>query len=191
MTETNDWLQLANTWQAQAVDLPALRRRTRWYTARMVALISLEIAIVLMIWTLAIYWRWFQPLPTLWQVWTWLWAVLAPVMTYFNLRARRGTWRAQQDSVHGLLELRIRRANANLKTIRYGTIFSPAGMVLGWIWNGLTVWQYGGDGPWWLLYSGALMVTLIIGGWLLVIGHYARRERRTLAVTESLLQDLG
>lgn len=189
--DSNDWLQLAHTWQAQPVNLPALQRSTRWCTLRMYALMAVEIGVVLMIWSLAVYWQWIKPLPTLWQIWAWLWSVLAPVMTWFNIRSRRGTWRAHENDVRALLELRIRRAKANLTVIRYGDYFGPLGIVLGWLWNGLSVWLYPAKASGWQSFLGAIFVTVIVGGWMLICRRYARRERRKLAETESLLQDLN
>ncbi len=191
MNATNDWQQLAQTWQAQAVYLPTLRRSTRWHTLRLYVYAGIEVGIVLMIWALTIYWQWIEPLPLLWQLWAWLWSLLAPIMTALNMRARRGTWRAQEDSVRGLLDLKRRRALAALQLIRFGERFGPAGILLGWLWNGLWAWSRPSAAPWWQLFSGALVVTVIIGSSLWLSRRRARRERRTLAETESLLQDLA
>lgn len=191
MSEANDWLQLATTWQAQTVDLPSLRRRTRWQTWRLYALIGIELLVVLMIWALAIYWQWFKPLPTLWQVWGWLWAVLAPLLTAFNLRARAGSFRRVDDSVRGLLELKKARAEGSLRTIRFGNAVLPYAIALGWLWNGLAVWLYPPKAISLLSFSGALLVTATLLLWLQLCRRWARRERRIIAEAEQWLQDLA
>jgi len=191
MSERNDWLQLTSTWQAQTVNLPALQRSTRWCTVRMYALVALEMVLLLATWSMAVYWQWIKPIPALWQAWAWLWSVLTPVMIYVNVRNRRGTWRSHENDVRGLLELRIRRTKANLTAILYGNLFGPLGILLGWIWNGLAVWLYPSNAPWWQALFGAILVTVILGSWMLIWHRLARRERRKLAEAESLLQDLN
>ena len=190
MTDANDWLQLATTWQAQPVDLPALRRSTRWHTLRLYSVVAFELAVVLMIWALAIYWQWIKPLPTLWQIWGWLWAVLAPLLTGFNLRARAGSWRAPEDSIRGLLELKRARAQGSLRMIRFGNATLPYAIALAWLWNGLSLWLYPPKswGP--AAFSGAVLVTVTLLLWLALCNRRARRDRRTIAEAERLLQDL-
>lgn len=190
MTDVNEWLQLASTWQAQTVDLPALQRRTRWHTVRLYGLVAFELLTVLMVWAMAAYWQWVKPLPLLWQLWAWLWAVLAPVLTALNLRARAGSWRAREDSVLGLLELRKARAISSLRMIELGNRIMPYAVALGWLWNALAIWLYPpkqlGIGS----FSGALLVTVVLSGWFWLCTRRARKDRRIIAETERLLQDL-
>lgn len=191
MSDANDWLQLATTWQAQTIDLPSLRRRTRWQTWRLYALISFELLVVLMIWALAVYWQWFKPLPVLWQIWGWLWAVLAPLLTVFNLRARAGSFRRVDDSVRGLLELKKARAEGSLRTIRFGNAVLPYAIVLAWCWNGLAVWLYPPKAVTVMSFSGGLLVTVTLLLWLQLCRRRARRERRIIAEAEQWLQELA
>lgn len=190
MTDSNDWLQLATTWQAQTIDLPALQRSTRWHTLRLYALISFELAVVLMVWALAIYWQWFKPLPTLWQVWGWLWAVLAPLLTWFNLRARAGSFRAGEDSVRGLLELKKARAEGTLRTIRFGNAVLPYAIGLAWLWNLLALWLHPPKAFGLAAFSGGILVTVSLLLWVALCNRWARRERRTIAEVDRWLQDL-
>ena len=190
MTDANEWLQLATTWQAQTIDLPSLRRSTRWHTLRLYGLLAIELLTVVGIWAMAIYWQWIQPLPTLWQVWAWLWAVLAPALTYMNIRARAGSWQVREDSVRGLLELKQARAQASLRMIRFGNRCLPYAIALAWFWNGLALWLYPPKVFSLWSFSGALLVTLLLGAWAWLCTRRARGDRRTIAETEKLLQDL-
>lgn len=191
MTDGNDWSQLASAWQAQPVDLPKLRRSTRWHTVRLYAFAAVELAVVLAVWALAIYWQWMEPLPTLWQVWGWLWAVLAPALTVFNMRARAGSWRAREDNVRGLLELRRARAQSSLRLLQFGERCIPYAIALAWLWNGLALWLYPPRKLDLWSFSGGLLVTAFMLCWWALCKRRARQDRRTIAETERLLQELS
>lgn len=191
MSDANEWLQLARTWQAQTVDLPTLQRSTFWHTLRLYGLVALELLVVLLVWAMAVYWQWLKPLPLLWQIWAWLWALLAPVLTWMNLRARTGSWRAREDSVLGLLELKKTRALGTLRVIDFGNRVLPYAVILGWLWNGLSVWLYPPKQIGVASFSGALLVTAILSLWFWLCRRRARKERRIVAETERLLQDLA
>jgi hypothetical protein len=111
-TVDDDWQGLVDTWQAQPVDLPRLRRRTRWKTWRMRAVVAGELAATLFLFVLT-WWAWDRPGTTdLHRLWFAIWCVSIPFAQAFTLAARRGIWRTRDDSVSALLRLQHDRARA-------------------------------------------------------------------------------
>lgn len=109
MSAPNDWQDLQTLWQTQKVDLPRLQSQTRWKTRLMTFLVGLEIATIPFVWGIT-WWMWSQRSPsTLWQVWMLFWCIVTPILTWWNLRMRRGTWRAENNSLMALLQLKRKR----------------------------------------------------------------------------------
>jgi len=116
--------------------------------------------------------------------------VLAPLLTWFNLRARAGSWRASENSVYGLLELKKARLQASLRMIRFSNAVLPYAIALAWLWNGLSLWLYPPKQLGLAAFSGGLLVTVTLLLWLVLCNRRARRDRRTIAETERVLQEL-
>jgi len=137
MTGDDDWSELGATWRAQPVDLPRLRRETHWKTWRMRLAVAGELLSAAVLYGFAI-WAWERPDTTdLHRYWIALWCAVMPLLLWLSLSARRGLWRAADESVVGLLRLRIARARSG-ERLGWLTIGVTAAMlVAASLWIGL------------------------------------------------------
>jgi len=193
MSGSDDWSELGATWRAQPVDLPRLRRETHWKTWRMRLAVASELAASLFLFGFMV-WAWDRPDTTdLHRYWFALCAVALLPLLRLSLSARRGLWQASDDTVVGLLRLRIARARS--------------GERLGWITIGVTVAMLVAASIWvalfehlhppadpahavrrlWKLAGLLLFCFAWIGGsyW------YIRARRRERARWEALLREVG
>ena len=136
----NDWQSLAQTWQAQEIDLPTLKRKTRWKTVRMLLNGALEFFVVLYVWGMT-WWMWEQVAQKpIWGSWLVFWSVVTPCLLIWSWRAKRGMWRTMDESVLGLLRLRQKRVAWAVRGARlsiWGLLFSAVLVV---VWGGASIW---------------------------------------------------
>ena len=179
-----------STWQSQSVDVPQLKRSTRWKTYRMAATTASEILLTLLVWALlGRLWESSADKPLL-RGWMLSWSVLTPLLGWWAFMLRRGLWRATDESVLALLRLRLDRARGGIRMGRFTLwVCGITGLVtVPWL-----VAMHSGSPPgtnWRGVWGPALFVTV----WLLAysVGSlvYLRQRRREIVEIEQLLRNL-
>lgn len=192
MSGDDDWSELGATWRAQSVDLPRLRRETRWKTWRMRLAVAMELLSAAVLYGFAL-WAWDRPDTTdLHRYWIAFCGALMPLLLWLSLSARRGLWRAADPSVLGLLRLRIARARS--------------GERLGWLTLAITAVMLVAASAWIALFdhlqptpnaaTAARRLWLWLGivvfslGWIGGSAWYIRACRRARARWQGLLRQL-
>ena len=179
-----------STWQSQSVDVPKLKRSTRWKTYRMALTTISEILLTLFVWALlGRYWEPSEDKPLL-RGWMLSWSVLTPLLGWWTFRLRRGLWRATDESVMALLRLRLDRAHGGIRMARF-TLWVCAIMA---VVTGPWLVAVHSDAPpppgasWHRVWGPVLFVTV----WLLayVVGSlvYLRQRRQEITQIERLLR---
>lgn len=181
------WNLLAAAWQAQPVDLDALRRATARRTRRMQLLMALDILAAVAGAALAVH-----ALFNLDNGYASAAAVvgLASLMLalLLNWRLRRGLWRASGDSAVDLLKLQRKRCVNALRMAQWGPLFLPLGALAGSL-------LARGEVPKLVSLNLpppvklALLAVLIVG---FCVGTvlYIRRQRRRIAAIDTHLAQL-
>ncbi len=187
MNSNDEWQQLAATWQAQPVDLPKLRTATRWKTLRMWLVSGSEVAALLWLYGLCLFWLPDKPRGV--SIFLWCWALLCTVFWWLSMRHRRGTWRPKNDSVHALLELKLARARAGRKLARWSFWIAWFSILVSFA---VAAFLLGVDKPltWTQRYGPATISSLILMLWALAAHVYQRQRERELRDLQQLLQDL-
>lgn len=194
MNAPNDWQDLQTLWQTQKVDLPQLQKQTRWKTRLMQFYVALEIITIPLIWGLT-WWMWSQRTPsTLWQVWMLFWCLVTPLLAWWNLRQRRGTWRAESDSLMALLQLKRKRVFVALNMARQSLrllILCALIVVLFdlYAWFGGYLQRRSDDfflG--WLTGSSFAILWLLV--WAIGSHYFGKSKQRELAQLDQLLTEL-
>lgn len=181
-----------SAWQSQSVDVPKLKRSTRWKTYRMALTTASEILLTLLVWGILVQsWEPSANNPLL-RGWMLAWSVLTPLLAWWTFRLRRGLWRAADESVLALLRLRLDRARGGIRMARF-TLCACAVMALvtgPWLVVVQSRLPALPGTPWHRVWGAALLMTVglltyIIGSWV-----YLRRRRREVAEIERLLRKL-
>jgi hypothetical protein len=192
VNSNEEWRDLMSAWQSQSVDVPKLKRSTRWKTCRMALMTASEILLTLFVWaTLLQSWEAFADKPLL-RGWMLGWSVLTPLMGWWAFRLRRGQWRAADESVLALLRLRLDRARGGIRMARF-TLWTCAFMaVVTGPW--LVVMHFGSHlppgTPSHKAWGAALFVTVWLLAFIIASLVYLRQRRREVTELELLLGKL-
>lgn len=184
MNVDDEWHSLAAAWQAQPVDLAALRRAAQRRAWRMKLLMAFDIAaaaagIAFAVW---LFVHGSGPGSRLGAA-IGIAALAGSVLIHYRLR--RGLWHAANDSLVSLLRLqRARRRNA-IRMALWGPLFLPLGLLVGLLIGrdettpallpGLPLWLR-------LLLAAGIIIGFCIGSLL-----YVRRQRRRIASIDAHL----
>lgn len=185
MNSGDDWTALAAAWQAQPVDVEALRRAVRRRSWRMRLLMALDVICAVAGAGFAAYL--FTQVTAFWPrvgAVVGLTALAAAVL--INYRLRQGLWQAADNSVTGLLRLQRRRCVNAVRMALWGPLFLPLGMLTGVLVG--RGWMPAPGG--WSLQTrlALLLLALLLFG--LVSLLYVRRQRQRIAAIDGLLQQL-
>ena len=185
--EQQEWNALAESWQAQHIDVPALQRSTRKKTRMMRLTVAGEVFSVLLVWAFSGYFLIRYHPPLIWQIWVAFWAVVQLLVFIYAGRLRRDAWRSPDESVQELLALKKRRALAGIRLSTLCISFCAVCLVLTWGWVFVTR----------LIHSApqaSLVSATIVTGWILLwwIGSifYKRKQRRLMAEVDSMESEL-
>lgn len=189
----NDWQSLAQTWQAQEIDLPTLKRKTRWKTVRMLLNGALEFFVVFYVWGMT-WWMWERVAQSpIWGSWLVFWSIITPIMLLWSWRAKRGMWRTMDESVLGLLRLKQKRVEWAVRGARlsiWGMLLSAA---LVMVWGGAS-WLFEPTQSAQTSHQFPFRILLAVA-WLLVsaIGTecYRRYQVKKLAEVNALLREFS
>lgn len=181
------WNSLAAAWQAQPVDLAALRRATARRTRRMQWLMALDIlfTVVAAAGAALLFFNVGNGYARAAAVVGLASAVLALLL---NWRLRRGLWHASGDNAVALLKLQRKRCVNALRMALWGPLFLPLGALTGaLVARGEVPRLAGLQLP--PLYKLVLLAVLLVGfcaGTVL----YVRRQRRRIAAIDAHLAQL-
>lgn len=189
----NDWHDLQNVWQSQAIDLPKLQKQTLWKTRRMMLWVAVEIAMVPFLWWYT-WWIWPQS-STLLKAWMLLWCALGPVITWWWWHLRRGTWHAESGNLHDLLALKQKRLQAAYRMATHSFwMLSLCGVlivvmaVLSWFEGGIaersTEFQLG-----WFVGISISILWLI--AWTIGTHFYRRSKLRQLQAIKHVIAEFN
>lgn len=187
MNSNDDWQLLAATWQAQPVDLPTLRKSARWKTLRMWLVSGSEVLAMLGLYAMCLFWQPDKPRAV--SIFLWCWTLLCTVLWWLSMRRRRGTWRAKNDSVHALLELKQARARAGRQLARWSFWMAWFAILVSFAAPALLM---DADKPltWAQRYGPASVASVLLLLWAIGAHLYQRQRERELRDLQQLLQDL-
>ena len=185
MSGGDDWNALAAAWQAQPVDVEALRRAVRRRSRRMQLLMALDVACAVAGVGLALYF--FTRAAAFWpRFGSLLGLAVMAAAVLINYRLRRGLWQAADNSVTGLLKLQRRRCLNAIRMALWGPLFLPLGMLTGvLVGRGWTPAPDGWSPP---TKLALLLLALLLFGLFSLL--YVRRQRRRIAAIDGLLEQL-
>lgn len=182
MIPGDDWSALSAAWQAQPVDVDALRGAVQRRSRRMRVLMAVDVIFTLIGVAFAAY-LYFNLDGMRQRVGIGIGVLALAGSLWLNYRLRRGLWNTAGNSVVDLLKLqRQRRVNA-VRMAQWGIAFLPLGLVVGVLTSpglksGLLVWL----AAWKIAVLFAVFVVFAVGTWL-----YVRRQRRLIAAIDTLL----
>ena len=189
---SDEWQTLAQTWQSQKIDLPQLKRSTRWKTWRMIANGALEFLMVFYVWGIT-WFLWDKVSDSaVWLSWLLMWCIVAPICFVFSFKAKRGLWRTDDQTVVGLLKLKWRRLDWAVKGARIATIFFLISLLLSVLWGvaSMILEPAPADEPWYRLWIAVASTSVWLLGASMVSVWYRRRQARELKNVERLLAEL-
>lgn len=181
------WGSLAAAWQAQPVDLEALRRDTVRRTRRMQLLMALDVAAVVAAAAAAavLFLRIDNGYARAAAV---IGLVSVCLALWLNWRLRRGLWRAAGDSAVDLLRLQRKRCLNAIRMAQWGPLFVPLGALTGALLargEMPKVVSLQLPTPYKLLLLAVLVIGYCAGSVL-----YVRRQRRRIAAIDAHLSQL-
>ena len=182
MNPGDDWSALSAAWQAQPVDVDALRGAVRRRSRRMQLLMAIDVvfALIAAVFAGTVYLK----ADGIWpRVGVGIGVVAVVAAVWLNYRLRRGLWHAAGNSVVDLLKLqRQRRVNA-VRMAQWGVAFLPLGLLVGALTSpGLKPGLLGWLPAWKIAVLLAVFAGFTFGTWL-----YVRRQRRLIAAADALL----
>ncbi len=189
MTErTDDWTHWRATWRAEARPEEALRHALaaglRRYRRRLVLTIAVEVAVTVEVLVLVAARLRAQPdlAAVIWAVWC---AVFITTVWVVAVRSRRGLWAPLGESAEAFLEVTRRRAERQLRTVRFvvGATAAQSAATGAWL-----LWRFGLDPTRW---GGAAvqawgLLALIMVASLTWCSWQRSRCRRDLALLQRL-----
>lgn len=185
MSAGDDWNALAAAWQAQPVDVEALRRAVRRRSRRMQLLMALDVVCAVAGVGLALYF--FTQVTEFWsRVGSVFGLVVLAAAVLINYRLRQGLWQAADNSVTGLLKLQRRRCTNAIRMALWGPLFLPLGMLTGVLVGRGWAPAAGGWSP--LAKLVLLLLAVLLFGLFSLL--YVRRQRRRIAAIDGLLEQL-
>jgi hypothetical protein len=187
MNPPDDWNALSAAWQAQPVDVDALRRAVQRRSWRMKLLMALDVACAVVGAVFAVHL--FLGSAGFWpRVGSGIGLAALAAAVLINYRLRRGLWQAADSSVIALLNLQRQRCQNAVRMALWGPLFLPLGMLTGVLIS-----------PGWPAMAGQsseriaaklILVLLVVVVFCAISWLYVRRQRRRIAAIDALLEQL-
>lgn len=187
MKPDEDWSSLAAAWQAQPVDLDALRRATARRSRRMQLLMLLDVISAVAAGAIAVY-LFLDSASLQARLGAAVGIAAMAAALLINYRLRRGLWRASGDSAVELLKLQRKRCVNALRMALWGPVFLPLGALTGVLLSrsGTPLLASLSLPP---PYKFVLLAVLLVGFGAGTV-FYVRRQRRRIAAIDAHLAQL-
>ncbi len=187
MIPDDDWSALTAAWQAQPIDVEALRRASLRRGRRMRLLMALDVVLAVIAVGLVAHLL-LGDAGFVARVGAGIGIVALTASVWINFSLRRGLWHAANDSAVGLLKLQRERRRNAIRMALWGPVFLPLGALTGFLISRGTPRPETAAG--WppslkLALIGVLVAAFCLGSLL-----YVRRQRRRIAAIDAHLAQL-
>lgn len=183
----NSWSSLAAAWQAQPVDLDALRRATTRRSRRMKLLMALDVAGALVLALIAVH-LFLSNASTEARLGAAVGIASMAAAVLINYRLRRGLWQATGDNAVDLLKLQRQRCVNAVRMALWGPLFLPLGALTGVLLaRGKAVSDVGWQ---WLPLYKLVLLAIFITAFGIGTALYVRRQRRRIAAIDAHLAQM-